>query len=106
MLLPLPLGPRSSASLVLPAPGVEGAYLCVSVCVRVRVRRFVQPLPPKGVSLLPLPLCVCSLCGQVRRDMREMGTPSPSCLSLSSTLSLPCPLENAKTHDVNKSTMG
>lgn len=38
--------------------------------------------------------------------MRDTGTPSPSCLSLFLTLSFPCPsLENAKIHDVNKSTM-
>nr|KAF6375739.1 ubiquitin specific peptidase 5 [Pipistrellus kuhlii] len=58
MLLPLPLGPRSSASLVLPAPGVEGAYLCVSVCVCACASLCAASSTEGSVSAPPSPLCL------------------------------------------------
>lgn len=63
LLLPLPLNPCSSASLILPAPGVEGACLYVCACGYC----FVQPLSQDGVLLLPSPFvfvpCVVNLEG-------------------------------------------
>lgn len=102
MLLPLLPNPQISASLILPAPGVEGACLCVCVGV-ILCSLFHRTGCPRS----PPPLCLFSVrLGQERSE----GNGDPFTLlskSFPPTLSLPCSsLENAKIHDVNKkSTM-
>lgn len=106
--LPWPLGPVLCFCVIPPRPccGVEG-LTCVSGRGCGSGYSFVHPLfQGKGACGSPCPLCL-SPGGWARRGRRdtEYLTPPPALLPQPSILSLPCSLENAKTHDVNKSTV-